>query len=182
MKVATKVEDLLKEGKKLRLDVGAGLHPKEGFITLDNSEACNPDILCDLDNESIPLPDDSVKEVWANYILEHCKDHLKVMDEIWRVCEPGALVQLNVPHVGWDGAVTDPQHKSYFTQHSIDYWDTRRQACSDWGNKSKFDLVHLEQEIDPFVANMSDQTTKAIALQFWRNVIQKIKFTLRVVK
>ena len=59
----------------LKVDVGGGLFPKPGYMTIDQEGA---DITCDL-NEGIPLPDNSVGVINASHIIEHLRDPIKTM-------------------------------------------------------------------------------------------------------
>ena len=57
----------------LKVDIGGGLFPKEGYMTIDQEGG---DITCDL-NEGIPLPDNSVGVINASHVIEHLRDPIK---------------------------------------------------------------------------------------------------------
>jgi SAM-dependent methyltransferase len=55
-------------------------------------------------------------------VLEHVDDTLATMEEIHRVCAPGAKVHIIVPHFSSNGAFTDPTHKRFFSALTFDYF------------------------------------------------------------
>lgn len=84
-------------GDNLKIDLGAGDYPKEGFITIDFDGKA--DIVWDC-RDGIPLPDGSVSELYTSHFLEHFEptDFHYILMEMWRVCANGALVEIKVPH------------------------------------------------------------------------------------
>lgn len=129
----------------IKLDVGAGAYPQPGFVRLD-FDPCNgaTDIVWDIAIAGIPLPDASVSELYTSHFLEHLAptDLHFVLQECWRVCVPGALVTLKVPH-GDTAAGRLPCHYNFWTEASMEavgnwfprpgasdyngnYWDVQR--------------------------------------------------------
>lgn len=97
-----------------RIDLGGGEFPKPGFLNLDigtlnpiNNHCYVPDIQCDL-NKGIPFPDNFIDEVVTSHFIEHVKDPVFLMNEIWRVCKNGSKVQIICPvHDMVPGHLTD---------------------------------------------------------------------------
>jgi SAM-dependent methyltransferase len=106
----------------VRLDLGCGLRKEPGFTGLDRLALPGVDIVCDLDREAIPLPDDSVVEVHTRHFLEHTADLLAVMQETWRVCRDGARVRIAVPYFNSIGAYRDPTHRRFFTWETFEHF------------------------------------------------------------
>lgn len=81
------------ESVPLRLDIGSGDHPLEGFHPIDRK----------LGTEAFPLPysDDSVDEIHASHILEHFSyaDVEIALREWVRVLRPGGLIRIAVPNI-----------------------------------------------------------------------------------
>ena len=70
-----------------RLNVGCGRNIRRGWINLDSAALPGVDIVCDLDQmrrAPIPLPDDSVAEFLLSHVIEHLRDPLALMQELWR--------------------------------------------------------------------------------------------------
>jgi len=106
----------------LRIDLGGGKKKLEGFINIDIVALPTVDIVADI-SKGIPLPDNSVIEVRANYSLEHIPNTARVMEEIYRVCKNGAKVIIRVPYFKSTAAFKDPTHVSFFTERTFEYFD-----------------------------------------------------------
>jgi SAM-dependent methyltransferase len=115
----------------MKLDLGCGQNKKAGFTGLDRLAMPGVDLVCDLDREPIPLPDDSVDEIFTMHFLEHTADLLQVMQEIWRVCRDGARVSIAVPYFNSIGAYRDPTHRRFFTWETFEHF-------TDSGNVPSF--------------------------------------------
>ena len=82
----------------------------------------NPDVVHDLDQTPWPFPDGRFEEVWAYDVLEHLDDLIAVLEEVHRICRPGAVLKATVPHFSCSNAFTDPTHRHYFGRFSFDYF------------------------------------------------------------
>lgn len=102
----------------LMVDIGGGLQPRPGYLTIDQEGA---DIICDL-NDGIPLPDNSVGVINASHIIEHLRDKTKTMSEIHRVLAHGGWAFIEVPSTDGRGAFQDPTHVSYWNENSFLYY------------------------------------------------------------
>lgn len=179
MKITKQVEEKIARGEKIKLDLGSGYHREEGFVALDRSEKCEPDILCDLEIDGIPLPDSCVEEIRAIHILEHCADTIFLINEIWRVCTPGAKVYIVTPHTSSDNSWVDPTHKRSFSERSCSYWDKRSghyntpNAGADYGVKAMFRELRVTAEVDDEVAAMSAEEQR-FAVKFFRNAVRNL--------
>jgi SAM-dependent methyltransferase len=103
----------------LKVDIGGGLNPYPGYITVDTRE--HADHVHDL-NDGIPLPDNSVGVLNASHILEHLHDKHKIMSEIHRVLAHGGWAFIEIPSTDGRGAFQDPTHVSYWNENSFLYY------------------------------------------------------------
>lgn len=99
----------------LKIDLGCGRAPTPGHIGFDADPDAKADYFCDL-NKGIPLGDDCCVSIVAGHFLEHVEDPEFLVYEMWRVCQPGALVKINVPAVSWDSAFAI-EHRSFISEH-----------------------------------------------------------------
>lgn len=118
----------------LTVDIGGGIDGRTGYMTIDKEDA---DIICDL-NDGIPLNNNSVGVINASHILEHLKDPIKSMSEIYRVLADGGWAMIEVPSTDGRGAWQDPTHCSYWNQNSFLYYTTRTQARYIRNNTIRF--------------------------------------------
>jgi O-antigen biosynthesis protein len=124
----------------LKVDLGGGLFPKSGYLTIDQEGA---DINCDLNN-GIPLDDNSVGVINASHLIEHLRDPLKTMKEIHRVLAPGGWAFIEVPSTDGRGAWQDPTHVSYWNENSFFYYTKKEQAQYIRNKKIRFCSMRLE--------------------------------------
>lgn len=75
---------------------------------------------------ALPFRDASVDEVFLDERLAHVPDFVAAMEELWRVCKPGALLHLRLPHASSAWAATrDPRHQNLFSLETFNYFDPR---------------------------------------------------------
>jgi predicted SAM-dependent methyltransferase len=81
----------------LNIDLGCGMYKKEGYIGIDILDF-GQEIVCDVSN-GIPLPDNSVSEVFSSHFFEHITEPVinKVVWEFKRVCKNGASLYIVCP-------------------------------------------------------------------------------------
>jgi SAM-dependent methyltransferase len=104
---------------KLRsIDLGGAIDSPSGFESVDMQ---NADVVCDL-NQRWPFEDGSVGVIRAYDVLEHLKDPLHSMKEIYRVLAPGGYALIQVPSTDGRGAFQDPTHVSFWNENSFLYY------------------------------------------------------------
>lgn len=103
----------------MKLNLGCGNDKKEGYINCDISSDVKPDLCFDLNN-GIPLKDNSVEEIYMSHVLEHFREPLKTLKEIYRVCRNGAVVKIKVPYFSHESAYSMLDHYHRFTYTSFD--------------------------------------------------------------
>ncbi|MBS1614976.1 MAG: methyltransferase domain-containing protein [Bacteroidetes bacterium] len=113
-------------GRGAVLDVGCGNKPYEPLFTqTDSYFGCDViqssehkvDLLC-LSTE-IPLPDQSFDTVFSTQVLEHVEDHLKMLQESYRLLKPGGKIILSAPMV-WEHHEV-PYDFFRFTRYGLQY-------------------------------------------------------------
>jgi hypothetical protein len=134
------------------LNLGSGKKPRPGAVNVDVTERTRPDLVHDLNVTPWPLPKSHFTEVHIYDVVEHLKDVSLTMEEIHRVCAPGARVFITVPHFSSANSFTDPTHRHFFgarsmlyftEEHELGYYSSarflQRQAkivfTQSWSNK-----------------------------------------------
>lgn len=124
----------------LKVDLGGGLYPRKGYLTIDKEDA---DIICDL-NDGIPLEDNSVGVLNASHLIEHLKDPIKTMREIHRVLAHGGWAFIEVPSTEGNGAWCDPTHVSFWNEDSFPYYTKQSKAQFIRNKDIRFSSFRLE--------------------------------------
>lgn len=135
--------ETMEKSETKKINLGGGNTKLEGYLNIDVLALPHVDIVHDL-SKGIPLPDNSVEEVYTAHFLEHLENVVFMMQEIYRVSKPGALIKIKVPYFKSIGAFKDPTHKSFFTERTFEYFD---KTSSDKGDLPQYDLgVHFVTE------------------------------------
>jgi len=115
------------EDKVVKVDLGGGPHPQEGFINFDMRDIPGVDIVHDWEEYPWPLPDCSVTLLMAQHVVEHINParfgFIKWMDEAWRVLKYDGQIMIATPFAGSMGYYSDPTHCNPCTNHTWNYFD-----------------------------------------------------------
>jgi len=96
----------------MRLNLGSGDTRYDSFVNIDFDKNNNPDYCFDIETQSWPFADNSVDQVIAHHIFEHLGEgFFHVMQELYRVCKNGALIDVMVPHPRHETFLADPTHR-----------------------------------------------------------------------
>ena len=116
----------------IKLNLGCGNRKMPGYVNVDKFG--EPDLRHDLESFPWPWANNSVSEVVLIHVLEHLGAHAEVfigvIQEIYRVCIPGAMVRIEVPHPRHDNFLHDPTHVRVVTGPTMEMFSKR--ICRDW--------------------------------------------------
>jgi SAM-dependent methyltransferase len=130
----------------IKIDLGCGNLKPNGFLGVDILSSPSVDLTADLTNR-FPFATSSVDFIRAHDIIEHLPDKIHTMNEIWRVCRPGALVDIRVPSTDGRGSFQDPTHISYWNRNSFFYYCQEYpeylSLCKSYGFIGEFSLIEL---------------------------------------
>ena len=104
----------------MNLNIGCGRVHRDGAVNLDISPDVGADVVHDLNALPWPFEDGQFEQIYAFDVLEHVDDVPRVLEEIHRVSQPGALLHVTVPHFSSANAFTDLTHRHYFSWRSFD--------------------------------------------------------------
>jgi predicted SAM-dependent methyltransferase len=86
----------------LKLNQGVGIKRVPGFINVDYSPECSPDVVMNLDETPGSFDTDSVSHIILSHVLEHLgqtpSSFLSIMKELYRICKNEAVIDITVPH------------------------------------------------------------------------------------
>jgi hypothetical protein len=102
----------------MKINLGGGYKRFSGYFNVDCDTNCKPDYIINLDDINLKLPfeDDSITDIKAHHILEHIgAGYFKLLQELYRVCESGAIIDVKVPHPCHEVYLNDPTHKRPIT-------------------------------------------------------------------
>ena len=127
-----------------KLNLGCGKHILKGYTNLDVVKLEGVNIIHDLNKFPYPFSDNYFNEILAKSVLEHLWYLPKVLEELWRISKPNAVINIWVPHFASLGAFVDPTHKQFFTYYSFDYFSENAKKGIDhldYYNKARFKIL-----------------------------------------
>jgi len=177
----------------LRLDIACGQAKEPGWTGIDL--AGDADIIHDLFVFPWPIEDDSVAEARISHFVEHIPHYLPhwngvdgwwlFFDELYRICQPDATVDIVHPYAMSGRAFQDPTHVRYINETTWFYLD------AEWRKAQTLDHypVHCDFEavtiigtgVDESMANRSAETQAFGRAHYW-NVVSDLGVKLRARK
>jgi len=172
-----------------KLQLGCGHEVLEDFVNLDSSALPGVDIVHDLNKRPWPFADNQFEYILIRHVLEHLPDTPRVMEEIWRIAKPGAVISLRVPYWNAEDFITDPTHIMAFNQYTFEFFDVDkpRFKTREYYTTAKFRIIKK----DYFVRILGRYLRVKSRLINWMlerlahflcNIIQVMEFELKVVK
>ena len=123
---------------RLVVDIGCGTKKIPDAVGVDAIALPGVDVVHDLDCYPYPFATDSVDQIHISHVLEHLDDVIATMEELWRICKPGATVHVRVPHYTGSLAWKDPTHRRSFTSESFRYFGENDYS---YYSRARFEVV-----------------------------------------
>ena len=134
------------------------------LVTLDINKNHRPDIVYDLNTNKLPFERDSVDEIHAYEVLEHCgrqgdyEYFFNQFEDFWRVLKPGGHLAATVPSMKSPWLWGDPSHTRVINHeqltflHQPAYNQVGKTAMSDFRHiyKADFDIEYAKVTGDTF--------------------------------
>jgi hypothetical protein len=120
--VNPKVRDDIAAGRPIRLNLGVGRRPRDGYYGLDWIDMPGVDMVADLNEPLSELPDNSVEAIYTHHTVEHVVNFLPLMKEIHRVVIPEGRVEIVAPHFSNPYGYSDPTHVRFFGLYTFYYF------------------------------------------------------------
>jgi len=117
-----KISRDLEEGKSIKLDLGSGGPGREGFYSVDLLPLKGVDIVADLNRPFSLLCDNCVDQIYSRHALEHVREFLPLMRELYRITKPGGELEIIVPHFSNVYGYSDPTHVRFFGLYTMYYF------------------------------------------------------------
>ncbi|MFN0084181.1 MAG: class I SAM-dependent methyltransferase [Blastocatellia bacterium] len=84
--------------RDLRVNLGCGYRPMDGWINVDRARGPKVQIVWDLER-GLPFPENCVSAIFAEHIIEHVTKEAaeRLLRECHRILEPGGVLRLSTP-------------------------------------------------------------------------------------
>lgn len=167
----------------VKLDLGCGKNPREGFEGVDAIDFGQKHVL-DL-GKAWPWDDESVEEVHSSHFIEHLDgtERVHFFNELYRVLVWGGKATIIAPHWSNDCAYGDPTHKwppvsNWTALYLLKQW--RDQNAPHTGYTCDFDWT-VGFSPDPSIV-VRNQEFQQFATNHYRNGARDIFINLTKVK
>lgn len=171
----------------MKLHLGAGKHPIEGYVNIDQTAMPGIEVVADLGDcrkTKLPFDDDSVDEITGSHVIEHIVDTLSLMQELHRVAKAGATCTFRLPYGSNDDAWENPTHvRPYFLQ-SFGYFSQPFYWREDYGYTGDWRVKRLTLAINSglWESKGGDADKILHAVNTLRNVVLEMTVVLEAVK
>jgi cyclopropane fatty-acyl-phospholipid synthase-like methyltransferase len=178
----------------MKLHLGSGDRRYEGFVNVDYDQRCNPDYHLDIEKSVWPFADDSVDQVIAHHVLEHLGEgYFHVLQELYRVCQHGAMIDIVVPHHRHDQFANDPTHRRAITPDGL--WLFSKKYNNSWKDSAAsrlayyygvdFEVADVTNIPDPlYIPVFTGKTVEEVEqyMHEHNNIIKEVNIKLVVIK
>ena len=184
-----------------KINLGCGKDYLDDWVNVDFYDDSTCDIKHDLEVFPWPWEDNSVSEIRIIHTLEHLgadwKVYIKILQEMYRVCEDDAHIQVDVPSPWHWNYISDPTHVRPVTQDGLNLFSKEHcQKCIDEGmSETPFAMIYdvdlrphnVEWKFDGMWQGKIDRgeihrsQIEEIHANY-RNVVTEFKIPLAVVK
>ena len=185
----------------MKINLGCGKDYIDGWINVDFYDDSKCDVVHDLEEFPWPWENDSVSEIRIIHTLEHLgadwKIYIKILQEMYRICEDDAKIEVHVPSPWHWNFTADPSHVRPIIPDTFNLFNKEfcQQRIDVEGSETPFAMIYdvdlrphnvvfipdiqWQAEINTGKMNMSD------IMKFhnmYRNVISEFQIHLTVVK
>jgi ubiquinone/menaquinone biosynthesis C-methylase UbiE len=150
----------------------------------------------DISKDKFPFDDNSVTDVIAHHVFEHIGDgFFDLVKELYRVCEDGAIIDVEIPHHRHDDMYGDPSHCRFFTLDTFKMFSKKYNewhikafnSLTGFGLKLNVDLepIDYEYQYDPRAIKMlekMDQEQRQFFIDTSFNIVRVLKVKWQVNK
>ncbi len=166
-----------------KLHLGCGTKYIDDYINADINSNLKADVHFDMDKDKWPFDDNFFDEVLAWHSIEHSQNYLYVIEELWRVAAPDALVHIGVPYItSMEYNLVNPYHHVHFNEHSFLFFEEGKLVGSaNETTKARFRTENVKYNYFPEWENKT-AIVKEYARRHFFNVVGSIEFFLRAIK
>jgi len=105
------------------LDLGCGPHKVEvdnaEVIGLDFYDKTSADVICNLEEGKLPFEDNEFDGIYTIHTLEHIRNLIPLIDEMWRIVKPEGRIRILVPYFASSLAHSSIDHVRFFSYTSF---------------------------------------------------------------
>jgi SAM-dependent methyltransferase len=163
----------------MKLNLGCGRTPLPGYVNVDSADLPGVDVVADLE-QPLPFEDCSVDEILGIDLIEHIREPLALMAELWRVATPGAQCTFALPYGSSDDAWEDPTHRRPYFLGSWGYFSQPFYWRADYGYRADWSCEEIV--LDMYDVGDGDRDRLFAEVMMMRNTVARQTVALLAVK
>ena len=139
----------------LKVNVGCGNEPFQGWINLDLSSDTRADILWDV-TDGLPVPENSCAFIYSEHFLEHIpvQEGVRFLTDCRRSLQPGGVVRIGMPcvqEVARQYYENTWAQQPWLEKYGYGWIRTRAEYINigfrDWGHQWLYDFEELDRRL-----------------------------------
>ena len=158
------------------IDIGCGAHKQPGTVGIDCRALPGVNVVCDFER-GLPFKEGSISGAYSIHSIEHMRELIIFMVDLYRVLAPGAIVLIKTPYYTSRKAFIDPTHVRFMTEESFEYFK--------WPNyyelKTNFRTVSIKYSMRKPFKFFPAYFQKRFRRYLW-NVCEEMIVTLETIK
>lgn len=179
----------------LKLDLGCGQRPHEGFQGVDIAPGEGVDFVVDLFQYPWPFEDRSVREVVCSHLIEHVPHYRPeyggvdgfwmFFNELYRICAKNAKLTFTCPYAKGDRAFWDPSHTRYIHETNFYYLSPEwleAQGLQHYPVSCNFEIVTIDGLGVPDEIMNRNAEMQAQARSYYWNAVTDLSVQLKAIK
>ena len=150
-----------------------------GWVNVDMADLPGVDCVCDLE-APLPFESDTIDEFVGIDLVEHIRDPLAFMGELYRIAKPDAVCTFVLPYGSSDDAWEDPTHRRPYFIGSWMYFAQPTYYRADYGYRGDWQCEEIALDLrEVGDGNLDRLMMEVMAL---RNVVERQTVVMRAVK
>lgn len=169
--------------QECKLNIGCGHDYKEGWVNVDKSRFVKADVYMDVDSDLwVPSNHNKASEIYMSHLLEHTKNPLFVMEQLWLVSKPDAKLVVRVPYGSSDNAWEDQTHTRPYFIGSFAYFSQMYYKGADYGYRGDWEIAEITLDVFADRCNSGDGEKVMEEIKIKRNMVNEMHVLMRAVK
>lgn len=166
----------------MKVNLGCGKDVREGWVNVDHGPRLPDGVVnVDLDRigpqpgkRTLPWRGGSVEEIHMSHVIEHLKDPLPLMEELYRVAAEGCQLVIRCPHGASNDADEDPTHVRRMFPGSFQYFSQPIYWRADYGYRGDWQLVVANLLVYDVHLTKYGEKGMLQAIEHGRNFVQEM--------
>lgn len=140
----------------MKINLGSGNDPKEGYINVDHLDLPTVDVVHNLIELPYPFEDESAEKIMAVDVIEHLPNFtpdnkpmiVAFVEECHRILKPGGELYIQTPGYNAEFLYQDPTHVRGFHIKSFDLFDPETEFGQTTGFYSEVKFKVQAEELE----------------------------------